>query len=216
MEFTTDQVPQKTPAHDAKEQFLQSYEDRLNLWEALAVFVENELKHLSKEDPPVNAVYSHRVKSKESLAGKIEKRQALGECLTLESIQQTRWDIAATRICLYFPCQSQSAKPFRGRDYIPKNLEHRPYQERMGYYEADHYWIRLRRDLVEGISGYNGEEIEIQVRTMLMDAWAEVRHDLDYKHILGHPGEDELRVLDAIKGSITACEIMQDQLFMLR
>lgn len=49
-----------------------------------------------------------------------------------------------------------------------------------------------------------------------MDAWAEVRHDLDYKHILGHPGEDELRVLDAIKGKIASCEIMQDHLLRLR
>jgi ppGpp synthetase/RelA/SpoT-type nucleotidyltranferase len=225
-------------AHEAKVNFLNNYELRMELWEKLATFVESELKFLSNVIPPVSAVYSHRVKSRQSLTGKIEKQQASGDCLTLESIQQKRWDIAATRICLYFPCQSnqvrdfiehhmrfevlpdtsgQSAKSFRGREYIPKDQECRPYEERMGFYEADHYWIRLRKDLVqEQIPGYNGEEVEIQVRTMLMDAWAEVRHDLDYKHILGYPGEDELRVLDAIKGSITACEIMQDQLFVLR
>jgi ppGpp synthetase/RelA/SpoT-type nucleotidyltranferase len=225
-------------AHDAKVKFLEGYEVRMELWEKLASFVESELKLLINEDPPVSAVYSHRVKSRQSLTGKIEKQQASGDCLTLESIQQRRWDIAATRICLYFPCQSkqvrkfielhklfevlpdtsgQSAKPFRGRLYVPKDQEYRPYEERTGFYEADHYWIRLRRDIVqEQIPGYDGEEVEIQVRTMLMDAWAEVRHDLDYKHILGYPGEDELRVLDAIRGSITACEIMQDQLFVLR
>lgn len=68
----------------------------------------------------------------------------------------------------------------------------------------------------EKIPNYGGEEIEIQVRSVLMDAWAEVRHDLEYKQILGFPREEELRVLDAIKGSIASCEIMQDHLLILR
>jgi hypothetical protein len=54
------------------------------------------------------------------------------------------------------------------------------------------------------------------VRTVLMHAWAEVRHDLDYEHMMGLPSEDEIRILDAIKGTNASCEIIQDVLFISR
>ncbi|KAL9117994.1 MAG: hypothetical protein Q9187_005464 [Circinaria calcarea] len=223
------------------------------LWRVLATFVLEELKRLKEQDPVVDATYSSRVKENGSLQGKIERMQKSKKCQTLDSIREMRWDIAATRICLYFPCQLLQvknfieqnehfeiipytpededkdteprpteylpAKPFREREYIMRDPETRPYMERMGYYEADHYWIRLKKThpkVSEKIPNYDDEAIEIQVRTVLMDAWAEIRHDLDYKHILGYPSGDELRVLDAIKGTIASCEIMQDHLFKLR
>lgn len=231
----------KDKASQAKDKFIkETLENREELWKDLVTFVTNELKHLGKEDPIVAATFTNRVKTQESLRKKIEKEQNLGRCQTLKSIQNLRWDIAGTRVCLYFPSQVQQvrsfieqhmifeviphnqrqlSKPFRERPYEMKNQEARPYKERMGYYEADHYWIRLRKGIPrveKEIPGYKSEEIEIQVRSVLMDAWVEVRHDLDYKYMLGYPGEDELRVLDAIKGTIASCEIMQDHLYILR
>jgi ppGpp synthetase/RelA/SpoT-type nucleotidyltranferase len=223
----------------AKEEFISA---RLSkgerFWKDLAVFVQEELKLLQQEDPVVHATYTYRVKTKKSLRGKIERLQKLGQCHTLSSFENIRWDVAGVRVCLYFPIQKsqvksfieshgvfevipysleQSAKAFRERTYQMKNPKIRPYEERMGYYEADHYCVRLRTDHERvNIPDYANEEIEIQVRTVLMDAWAEIRHDLDYKHILGAANEEELRVLDAIKGSIASCEILQDHLFMLR
>ena len=223
------------------------------IWHVLATFVQEELRHLKEQDQVVDATYSNRVKENGSLQEKIKRMQKSKKCQTLDSIREMRWDIAGTRVCLYFPCQLPHvknfieqnehfeiipyaledrdkdtelgptellrAKPFREREYIMRDPETRPYKQRMGYYEADHYWIRLKKThpkVLEKIPNYDNEAIEIQVRTVLMDAWAEIRHDLDYKHMLGYPSGDELRVLDIIKGSIASCEMMQDHIFKLR
>jgi ppGpp synthetase/RelA/SpoT-type nucleotidyltranferase len=232
----------RTPSEleELKEEFIaKNFWKRAMFWEDLALFVKAELdKHLKLQDPVVHSTSTYRVKTKESLRGKIERLQKQGKCQDLASFENVRWDTAGVRVCLYFPCQKsqvktfiesyelfevvpasseQPARVFSERGYRMKNPEIRPYEERMGYYEADHYCIRLRRAF-EGfrVKGYAGEQVEIQVRTVLMDAWAEIRHDLDYKHILGSATGEELRVLDAIKGSIMSCEILQDHLFVLR
>ena len=221
---------QDSEAARAKDDFVKAkFEKGADFWENLATFVYNELKYLGKGDPIVDATYNYRVKTEKSLQDKIKKMQRSGKCQTLESIQNIRWDIAGTRVCLYFPSQvtqvrsfieqhklfeviphnsNQPAKPFRERAHKMSDQDTGPYEERMGYYEADHYWIRLRKgesEVKEKLPEYDGEEIEIQVRLVLMDAWAEIRHDLEYKHILGYPGEDELRVLDAISQGIGSC-----------
>ena len=233
----------RTPSEleEVKEEFIaKNFSKRAMFWEDLALFVKAELdKHLKQQDPVVHSTSTYRVKTKESLRGKVERLQKQGKCQDLASFENVRWDTAGVRVCLYFPCQKsqvktfieshelfevvpasseQPARVFSERGYRMKNPETRPYDERMGYYEADHYSIRLRRDPFEGarVKGYYNEQVEIQVRTVLMDAWAEIRHDLDYKHILGSATGEELRVLDAIKGSIMSCEILQDHLFILR
>jgi ppGpp synthetase/RelA/SpoT-type nucleotidyltranferase len=104
-------------------------------------------------------------------------------------------------------------KPFREHSHTPSDIESRPYNERMGFYDADHYWIEIQGEQLDQNPGWKNKRVEIQVRSVVMDAWAEVRHDLDYKNILsGYPGEDELRTLDSIKGSIATCEILLDTL----
>jgi ppGpp synthetase/RelA/SpoT-type nucleotidyltranferase len=105
-------------------------------------------------------------------------------------------------------------KPFREHSHTPANIESRPYNERMGFYDADHYWIEIQdEEILKQNPGWKDKKVEVQVRSVVMDAWAEVRHDLVYKNILsGYPGEDELRTLDSIKGSIATCEILLDTL----
>ncbi|CAN9113616.1 unnamed protein product [Alternaria alternata] len=241
MDTSVEERP-RTPSklEEVKEEFIaKNFSKRAMFWEDLALFIKAELdKHLKQQDPIVHSTSTYRIKTKESLRGKVERLQKQGKCQDLASFENVRWDVAGVRVCLYFPCQKsqvktfiesyelfevvpdsseQVARVFRERGYRMKNPEIRPYEERMGYYEADHYCIRLRSDH-EGVSvtGYDDEQVEIQVRTVLMDAWAEIRHDLDYKHILMSATGEELRVLDAIKGSIMSCEILQDHLFILR
>jgi ppGpp synthetase/RelA/SpoT-type nucleotidyltranferase len=104
-------------------------------------------------------------------------------------------------------------KPFREHSHTLADIESRPYNERMGFYDADHYWIEIQGEQLDQHPSWKSKRVEIQVRSVVMDAWAEVRHDLDYKNILtGYPGEDELRTLDSIKGSIATCEILLDTL----
>ncbi|CAN9188222.1 unnamed protein product [Alternaria alternata] len=179
----------RTPSEleEVKEEFIaKNFSKRAMFWEDLALFIKAELDKHLKQQDPIKS--------------------------------QVKTFIESYELFEVVPDSSeQVARVFSERGYRMKNPEIRPYEERMGYYEADHYCIRLRSDH-EGVSvtGYDDEQVEIQVRTVLMDAWAEIRHDLDYKHILMSATGEELRVLDAIKGSIMSCEILQDHLFILR
>lgn len=143
----------KNEAEQAKNDFLKKqYEEKdgkgESYWKQLAEFVMTECKdHLQHRKI---AASSYRIKEQRSLREKIEKIQGrgLGECMTLDSIQATRWDIVGTRICLYFPSQImevrnfmenhelfkllEPAKPFRERAHKMKVQESRPYEERMG------------------------------------------------------------------------------------
>lgn len=125
----------------------------------------------------------------------------------------------------YLPTQeppSEGTKyPFKElpeRSHKPASQQSQPYEERIGYYDADHYWIELQgEELNEQHPEWKSKKVEIQVRSIFMNAWAEVRHDLDYKNILqGYPGDDELRTLDSIKGSISTCEVLLDNLRKLQ
>ncbi|KAF3003623.1 hypothetical protein E8E13_007526 [Curvularia kusanoi] len=187
-----------TLEEEVKEEFIaKNFSKRATFWEDLALLVKTELdKHLKQQIPVVHSTSIYRIKTKESLRGKdVIESSGLFEVIP--------------------DSQEQAARLFHEHGHKMKNHEIRPYQERMGYYEAQHYCIRLKNDC-KGVSGYDDELVEIQVRTVLMDAWAEVRHDMDYKAIMGSATGDELRVLDAIKGSIMSCEILQDHLFVLR
>ncbi|KAJ3563213.1 hypothetical protein NPX13_g8280 [Xylaria arbuscula] len=53
---------------------------------------------------------------------------------------------------------------------------------------------------------------EIQLRSVLMDAWAGISHDLQYKALFGDLTVTELKLLDALKGHVEVGEIMLDQL----
>jgi hypothetical protein len=179
----------RTGSEKAKEDFLKEVAKHKEFWKTLANCVLERLEGLRSLDPAVDTTIMHRVKSEESLRGKIEKLQGLNKCLDLEPMHRMQWDIVGIRIYLYFPRQleqlksfiedhleviwqpsryqelnqavadgpivgsvpagSISAKHFRERDYQMKDPESRPYKERMGYYEADHYWIKLRESIAK-------------------------------------------------------------------
>jgi ppGpp synthetase/RelA/SpoT-type nucleotidyltranferase len=222
-------------AVQAKEAFLaQEYGKGKDHWQRLLSFVKTECEdHLHVKD--VQATYSCRVKDQESMRKKIEKRQSHGQCQTLSHIyaHPGHWDFAGMRLCLYFPDQRRDVERFINthEPFVPlpvrefderirlSTQEARIYQERMGLYNAQHYWLQLKKDhpsVQQHVPGYTDEKVEIQVRSVLMDAWAEVRHDFDYKVMNGYPSEDELRILDAIKGNIASCEILLDHLRNVR
>jgi ppGpp synthetase/RelA/SpoT-type nucleotidyltranferase len=60
---------------------------------------------------------------------------------------------------------------------------------------------------------FKGHTFEIQVRSsMLLDSWAEVRHDITYKALGGFPGRSERELLDTIKGVVISMEVLLNHL----
>lgn len=93
-------------------------------------------------------------------------------------------DKAGVRIITYFPSNVQSvAKIISSQFDIIEAIERAPVQpDRFGY-QSLHYiagYTSDRTDLPE-YEKFSGLVAEIQVRTILQHAWAEIEHDIQYK-----------------------------------
>ena len=75
-------------------------------------------------------------------------------------------------------------------------------------YESTHLLIKIPQNAIEEY-GYPGTDImEIQIRTILQDAWAEVEHELVYKAELNPFDEPMKRKLAAVNASLTLADII--------
>lgn len=100
-------------------------------------------------------------------------------------------DIAAVRIiCLYRSDLKRIGKIISANFGIVRSDTSRTRTETPFGYSSDHYIVKIP----EECKGVRYDDIrnipcEIQVRTILMDAWASVSHHLDYKQELDIPSE---------------------------
>lgn len=71
------------------------------------------------------------------------------------------------------------------------------YQEERFGYQSIHYLVRLRANRAElpEYERYKGLIAEIQVRTVLQHAWAEIEHDIQYKSATSLPAEIRRRFM---------------------
>ncbi|MCL2277690.1 MAG: (p)ppGpp synthetase [Treponema sp.] len=75
-------------------------------------------------------------------------------------------------------------------------------------YESTHLLIAIPKQITEK-HGYPGTDtVEIQIRTILQDAWAEVEHELVYKAELNPFDEPMRRKLAAVNASLSLADII--------
>ena len=75
-------------------------------------------------------------------------------------------------------------------------------------YESTHFLIKIPIPIIEKY-GYPGTDIaEIQIRTILQDAWAEVEHELVYKAEFSPFDEPMKRKLAAVNASLSLADII--------
>ncbi|GHV60738.1 (p)ppGpp synthetase [Spirochaetia bacterium] len=73
-------------------------------------------------------------------------------------------------------------------------------------YESTHLLVKIPGDIVKN-RGYSGSEVaEIQIRTLLQDAWAEVEHELVYKAEFTPFDEPMKRKLAAVNASLSLAD----------
>lgn len=65
---------------------------------------------------------------------------------------------------------------------------------------------------VIGVDDSKDFPVEIQIASLIMHAWSEVEHDLDYKQLDGTVSDLELELLDQLNGLALAGEISLEQL----
>jgi putative GTP pyrophosphokinase len=95
-------------------------------------------------------------------------------------------DLAAARVITFFPRTTDEVETcLRAEFVIAEKVDHTAQlqqEERLGY-QSVHYLVRLKEDRTrlpeyQRFSGLMGE---VQVRTVLQHAWAEIEHDIQYK-----------------------------------
>ena len=162
-------------------QILSEYDEQSRRYLALSKRIRTKLTAAcAKEGVHVHAI-SHRVKSRESLVVKLNRPdvsyRSLGD-LT---------DIAGVRVITYYASDVERVAEIVERECeideensIDKGALLDP--DRFGYLSL-HYVVSLRRS--RGRAGSKkdrtGPKAEIQIRSILQHAWAEIEHDLGYK-----------------------------------
>jgi len=163
-----------------KTNILAEYDEKCDLYHNFATSVKRLLKVLlSKEGVVCNDINS-RLKDRDSLSGKIDKKNKYEKLDDLT-------DIAGIRVITYYSDDVDKVAEIIEKEFdidrensIEKRASLEP--DRFGYCSV-HYVVEMtskRLELPEYMP-YKGLKCEIQIRSVLQHAWAEIEHDLGYK-----------------------------------
>ena len=158
------------------------FQQIMMIYESAIKQLQTKLDILNKENKisgrrnPIETVKS-RIKSPQSIAGKLQKKQLP---ITFESMQKNLNDIAGVRvICPYI------SDIYSVRDTLLKQpditlLEEKDYikQPKQSGYRSLHLVVQIPVYLSETT---HNVKVEIQLRTIAMDFWACLEHELHYK-----------------------------------
>lgn len=148
--------------------------------------VLNEQYSLEYDRNPIEDIKS-RVKSMESLIKKIRKKDIP---LTLSSIEENIHDIAGVRVICSFPDDIYMlADCLLSQDDITL-LEKKDYikNPKPGGYRSLHLIVSIPIFLQDGKRNMT---VEVQLRTIAMDFWASLDHELKYKKNID-PADEEM------------------------
>lgn len=158
------------------------FQQIMMIYESAIKQLQTKLDILNKENKisgrrnPIETVKS-RIKSPQSIAGKLQKKQLP---ITFESMQKNLNDIAGVRvICPYI------SDIYSVRDILLKQpditlLEEKDYikEPKESGYRSLHLVVQIPVYLSETT---HNVKVEIQLRTIAMDFWACLEHELHYK-----------------------------------
>lgn len=194
-----DEVPFDFAAH--RQRAIDEYQPIRELYADYALAVYSVLKaRLARDDVKVNSL-EHRAKSVESLGEKAAKP-------TEEDPNRARYpspvdditDIAGVRVITHFLSTEQLVDQIIEEEFEVVEKSDRAavlrQEERLGY-QSVHYLVSLgeNRQLLPEYGRFAGLVAEIQVRTVLQHAWAEIEHDIQYKARTALPGEIRRRFM---------------------
>lgn len=166
---------------------MSEYEKKERLYQSFTSEVEHLLKKiLEAEGIMCNAITS-RLKDRESLKGKLIRKNDKYESLSDIT------DIAGIRVITYYTEDVDKVAEIVEREFeIDKenSIDKRDALEpdRFGYCSI-HYVVKMspERLRLREMQAYSDLKCEIQIRSVLQHAWAEIEHDLGYKSAIAIP-----------------------------
>lgn len=205
------------------ETFLQQYTKEYDYFYELAKKVANICETLLQRNG-LHAVVTYRAKRPDSLKEKLIKRNDTKNYESIEQIYQDVADLAGVRIANYFPGDREEIARLIQAEFVTErakyfpNTENAPsfmldYKRRFAGYDAIHFRVRIKNiRLEDNKKRFSQSQVEIQIASALMHAWAEVEHDLAYKPKVGSLSEEENRILDELNGMVLSGEIALERL----
>lgn len=149
-----------------------SYEDCLN-------YVENTVKNIIKSQSINVHEIIGRVKTVESLEGKVKRKNYSN----LAEIT----DLCGIRIITYFSDDVDKIAELISQEFevdVENTIDKRKSEDptKFGYVSL-HYVVGLKEENTSPIlyGRFKNIKLEIQIRTVMQHAWAEIEHDLGYK-----------------------------------
>jgi len=204
---------------DLVDSFLARYVKEYDYYDQVAHKAAQMLRS-NLEAAGIRSIVTSRAKSVPRLAEKCRQRHDKRPYESIDDIYSDIVDLAGVRVALYFPGEREQVGGFIIRLFLEYDASRVfPYasppskEKTFSGYSATHYRVRLRpQDLADSDQRYASANIEIQVASVLMHAWAEVEHDLVYKPSEGELSEQEYLLLDQLNGLVLAGELALEQL----
>ncbi|KAF2122478.1 hypothetical protein BDV96DRAFT_560880 [Lophiotrema nucula] len=164
----------------------------------------------------IHAEYKYRVKDSTRLRAKCLDRATRKDYRTPKDIFADLVDLAGVRICLYFPNQKDRVSELIHKHFDVKETKPHPDpleqgSEAQGHtptlsrgYIATHFRVDLKdQQLKHGL-------VEIQVMSVLNGAWADVRHDIEYKALSGKVSAEEVNLLNGLNSLLLTGDWLLD------
>lgn len=172
----------------------------------------------------IRAIVTYRAKKPDSLKEKLIKRNAAKKYQNIEHIYRDIVDLSGVRIAIYFPGDREEIGKLIESEFNTEKIKrfpnaeqklHQddPFKRRFTGYDAVHYRVRIKEEkLEENNKRFAHAQVEIQIASALMHAWAEVEHDLAYKPQIGKLSEEEFTILDQLNGLVLSGEVALERL----
>jgi putative GTP pyrophosphokinase len=161
-----------------KELLLRKYNKVLPLYERAAENTKHALEHFLKESGISFLAVSCRVKDFESFFEKISRKN-------YEDPFKENEDFCGVRVILYYPKDIERVDKIIQANYLIKNSENKSetLEPNEFGYRSNHFIVQIKDSwcVTPNYKNLKDLKIELQIRTILMHAWAEIEHKLGYK-----------------------------------
>jgi ppGpp synthetase/RelA/SpoT-type nucleotidyltranferase len=160
-------------------QITEDFKAKRELFEAFCERIENLINELVAGSEVTPFKIESRTKSVESCEGKIRRKDKYN---SLDEIT----DIAGVRIITYLESDVDKIADLIGSEFIvdPENsIDKRDVESNEFGYRSLHVVASLdkKREKLREYKRFKGLKFEVQIRSILQHAWAEIEHDLGYK-----------------------------------
>lgn len=166
--------------------FSKKYNEISSKYEKLGFNISEALGLLLKENGISYLSINYRVKDHDSFLGKIERKNYISPFDEIE-------DICGLRIICYYQSDIEKIKEIIRKEFEPLDDENK--EENLDFdqfgYRSFHFIIKIKKEWLAtpNYRGLQDLKAELQIRTVLMHAWAEIEHKLAYKSELQIPKE---------------------------